>query len=158
MGTEKAIAVLDRKSFDEMRREGGVGYWFAKESNVLDCEYVVATVNKRLWKDAPWEHGTAYFIGRISGIRRRDTRLLILVSEYLPLEVPEAWQHSGVQGSNAIRYLTLQELGIKPKDLARQWRPWPSESAKPLSIAEAKVALAATLGVSPDKIEITIKA
>jgi hypothetical protein len=63
-----------------------------------------------------------------------------------------------------VSYKTLKELGIDLRGLKFKPMPTPAPSARwgqtsnaPITIADAKRALAATFGVSPDDIEITIR-
>ncbi len=82
------------------------------------------------------------------------------------MNVPEVWKH----WRNPVRYVSIDDLGIDVKALSFQ--PMPTEaketkvahdaapaaaSAKGMTIAEAKKALAVTFGVSPDAVEITIR-
>ena len=90
-----------------------------------------------------------------------------MFSDYAVVDMPEVW--GGWR--NPVRYTTMEDLGIGPDDL--DFRPMPKNEsgeedqpqgstadplrAVPLSIAEAKEALALTFGVSPEAIEITIR-
>ena len=91
------------------------------------------------------------------------------ISEVARVDVPDVWK----QWRNPVRYTTLEELGIDPATL--NFEPMPtatpatSTTSTPatstagqtapamLTIAEAKKALAATFGVKPDAVEITIR-
>jgi hypothetical protein len=102
-------------------------------------------------------------------------RYLVRFNEYAPINLPKAWQH----WRNPVIYGSLGAFGIDPNALDFQPMPTsPSESAaavqstlpRPhvatvpaalpsvkMTIADAKKALAATFGVDPDAIEITIR-
>ena len=91
---------------------------------------------------------------------RNQPRFLIELSEYVTFERAEVWK----EGRNPVSYKTLKELGIDLRGLKFKPMPIPTPSAKsgapgsaPMTIAEAKKALAATFGVSPDDVEITIR-
>jgi hypothetical protein len=79
--------------------------------------------------------------------------------------VLDFWKH----WRNPVRYMSLSDLGICVDDLKfeplpgvkdaatrpqSQTAPWPPAT---LTITEAKKALAATFGVKPDAVEITIR-
>jgi hypothetical protein len=87
-------------------------------------------------------------------------RYLIQMADYAVLEQPGVWRE-GVR--NPVAYSTLDELQIDLSGL--KFKPMPaaavttneSSEAKQMTIADAKNGLAATFGVSPDDIEITIR-
>ena len=63
---------------------------------------------------------------------------------------------------NPVAYDTLKKLGIELRGLKFKPMPAPRPSGKPgqgalMTIAEAKKALAATFGVKPEDVEITIR-
>lgn len=139
------------------------------------------------WGGASEPHGTAFLVGRISDVvpttdkDSEGNRYLIKISEYARVNVPHKWR-----GSNPVRYINLQEeLGIEPATL--QFHRMPEESTPEhsaddvisvatsisssertrsdaaegpgmMTIPQAKAGLAAALGISPDQVEITIKA
>jgi hypothetical protein len=102
-------------------------------------------------------------------------RYLVRFSEYAEIDKPNAWQH----WRNPVIYGSLGSFGIDPAGLAFQPMPargsssdvanpsktspvnvvWTAADQLPvrMTIAEAKRGLAATFGVSPDAIEITIR-
>ena len=140
-----------------------------------------------MWGGASEPHGTAFLVGRISDVvpstdeDSDGNRYLIKISEYARVSVPHKWR-----GSNPVRYISLQEeLGIDPETLEFHEMPRlgasfdkvdedndipdeaPSaDNSNPhhpapialLTIPQAKAGLAAALGISPDQVEITIKA
>ncbi len=92
-------------------------------------------------------------------------RWLITFSEYAEINVPDVWKG----GRNPVSYTTLEELGVSLDGV--KFKPMPSREKHPpqashnavgashvmLTIAEAKKGLAATFGVKPDAVEITIR-
>jgi hypothetical protein len=139
------------------------------------------------WGGASEPHGTAFLVGRISDVvpttdKASDgNRYLIKISEYARVNVHHKWR-----GSNPVRYINLQEEldidpealdfhqmpgGSAPEDAEEEvsrlastisspegTHPMTSEGPRLLTIPQAKAGLAAALGISPDKVEITIKA
>ena len=123
------------------------------------------------FSDASQPHGTGFLVGKVCGIRRTaeqsvdgKQRWLIAISEYARINIPGAWDH----GRNPVRYSSLAELKVNPNELKFEPVPQPGAtlptSAGPsvmrlggLTIAEARKALAATFGVKPEAIEITIR-
>jgi hypothetical protein len=96
---------------------------------------------------------------------QRPGRFLVQFSEYALVNVPGALKGD----RNPVSYSTLAEMGIDPSTL--KWEPMPerknvngnSESSQhsadaPLTLVDAKKGLALTFGVSPEAIEITIRA
>ena len=85
---------------------------------------------------------------------------MIAISEFARINYPDLWDH----GRNPVRYASLEELGISLDGLEFQpmqtrGEPLAATERCPtmLTIAEAKKALAATFGVKPEDIEITIR-
>jgi hypothetical protein len=92
-------------------------------------------------------------------------RWLIEIDEYARIAIPNVWKWR-----NPVKYTTLADLGIDPTKLTfekvpkREEEPanpptgstmqWPPAT---LTIAEAKKALAATFGVKPEAVEISIR-
>lgn len=171
--TEDAVVVFTARSPDRIVREGGSQAWVLNPARAKRCRWLVCTQNTHNpdheFSDATEPHGTAFLIGKISGVIHapEDTdsgRWMIAISEYARIDLPGAWD----RGRNPVRYSSLKELGIDLDDLqfqamAQENRPVQTESrsnaASPtmLTIADAKKALAATFGVKPDAIEITIR-
>lgn len=90
------------------------------------------------------------------------------ISEYARIDVPNIWDH----GRNPVRYTSLDELakdGITLEGIEFQPMPvldesGPAEAAQPapnmareMTIEDAKKGLAATFGVKPEAVEITIR-
>jgi hypothetical protein len=161
-----AIAVFTGKTVQTLLAHGGSGPWVGAKERVNQQEYVVCI--KRT-KPAAADHGAVFFVGKISGVRklgfdrRGQQRWFFEISEFaIPARQRRRWE-----GRNPVRYTTLEELGIDLKKLKFEPAPPATESppgaetgsmVKPLTIAEAKAGLAAKFGVSPDAIDIHIKA
>lgn len=113
-------------------------------------------------------------VGRFANVVRSTQpecpdRWLILFSEYALVNVSNVWDH----WRNPVKYTSMADLRIDPDSL--EFRPMPERqpveegeehrtAATPtptqiaaLTIAEAKMALAATYGVPPEAVEITIR-
>ena len=127
-------------------------------------EYLVCM---RKTKPGTEGHGSAFLVGKISGVRklgfdrRGQQRWFFEISDFAIPSHQGQWQWR-----NPVRYTTLEELGIELKKL--KFEPAPpatvnppmaetGSSVKPLTIAEAKAGLAAKFGVNPDAIDIHIK-
>jgi hypothetical protein len=105
----------------------------------------------------------------------QQAAVLVRFSEYAEINRPNAWQH----WRNPVGYGSLGSFRINPNELdfhPMPTSPSPSDSAvqststppnvtvvrdqlptAKMTIADAKKALAATFGVDPDAIEITIR-
>jgi hypothetical protein len=160
-----AIAVFTDKTLEVLVGQGGSGPWVGSSERVKRQEYLVCV---RKAKPGSGEHGNAFFVGKIKAVRehgfdrRGQQRWFFEISEFaIPShEGRWAWR-------NPVRYTTLEDLGIELRKLKFKPAPAPTHDlpppevksgVKPLTIAEAKAGLAAKLGVSPDAIEIHIKA
>ena len=171
-----AIAIFCGKSKEHILRDGGSQSWRLLPRNAAQHEYVVCCRSGVDWVEGPEKRGSAFLVGRISGVvpaTDNDTtdRFLVKMSEYAELNVPDVWQG----WRNPIKYTTLEELGINLDGL--DFKPMPpvepvvrgaikSIAGSPehdamtqltLTIAQAKKALAATYEVKEEAIEITIR-
>jgi hypothetical protein len=174
---QDTIMVFTARSPERIIREGGSGAWRLSPVNAGQMTYVVCTQNRHNpddYFDATEPHGTAFLIGRHLTVRKAreceyapgedpQNRYVLCFSEYALIDIPNLWD--GLH--NPVRYTSLEELGINADDL--DWQPMPqngntppieqpqrASSSAPLTIQEAKKALAATFGVKPEAIEIII--
>lgn len=171
--TEDTIVVFTARSPERIVREGGSQAWVLNPARTKQCTWLVCTQNRHNpdheFSDATEPHGTGFLLGRISGVRKSEDggdRWIILISEFARINVPNAWDH----GRNPVRYTSLNELGINLEEVTFQPMP-PGDEPPPsveqpapgvtpgavLTIAEAKRQLAATFGVKPEAVEITIR-
>lgn len=173
-----AIVVFTARSPDRIVREGGSQAWVLNAARAKQCTWLVCTQNRHNpdheFSDATQEHGSAFLLGKVSGVSRAapeesddgKERWQIRISEFARIEIPNVWDH----GRNPVRYASLGKLGIDPAGL--DFQPVPKRSAvspeevpstgsaispRGLTIAEARNGLAATFGVKPDAVEITIR-
>lgn len=172
--TEDTIIVFTARSPDRIVREGGSQGWVLNPTRARQCTWLVCTQNQHNadheFSDATEPHGSAFLLGRVSGIRKSEegdgSRWIVLISEYARIEVQDAWDHS----RNPVRYASLSGLGINLSEIAFHPMPerpvsmptvpppgTPLSHAAGLTIAEAKRQLAATFGVKAESIEITIR-
>lgn len=174
--TEDTIVVFTARSPGRIVREGGSQAWVLNAARAKNCVWLVCTQNRHNadheFSDATEPHGAGFLLGKISGIRKSrepgdEDRWQVAISEFARIEKPDLWDH----GRNPVRYVSLASLGIDPAKVA--WQKMPENiivqppagaitatGAPPsatLTIADAKKALAATFGVDPDAIEITIR-
>jgi len=166
-----AIAVFTAESRVKILEVGGSVSWVVAEKQARRREYLVCIRNARGVDFHDHEpHRTAFLVGRIKdlkshGIDRKGMpRWIIEISEYAFVDYPEAWG----EWRNPVKYTTLEELGIDPKQLQFKPMPAPTKVLTPpappdrskagaLTIAEAKAGLALQFGVPPEAIEIVIK-
>jgi hypothetical protein len=164
-----AVLVLTSEPIETILSHGGSGDWVLSPKKASTCKYVICC-RKVAWNNkkegiAPQ---AAFLIGLISGLHKQpdsendrgQPRYLIEMSEYATFERPGVWKKS----RNPVSYKTLKILGIDLRGLQFKPMPAPVPSAKPgepgpgmMTIADAKKALAASFGVSPEDIEITIR-
>ena len=164
-----AIVVFTADSRDKILRDRGSGDWVVSAKKADSCKYIVCC-RKPFWnnrkEDIPAR--AAFLIGHVSGLLQRpgsengrdQMRYLIRIADYAELDKPRVWKENV---RNPVAYATLEELGIDLRGLT--FKPLPAGAAapaensaeKPMTIADAKAGLAATFGVSPGDIEITIR-
>lgn len=158
------MIVLTSKNLEHMFKQGGCGDWVAREDRVAKCTYLIAVANAHSnWSmHKPENHGEAFFIGKISGIKpsiENPGRVIIQFSDYAEISLPNAW--SGQQ--NPVRYTTLNELGFDLDPDKLDWKKFPASYGNltganlQATIAEAKEDLAKKLGVAPECIEIIVR-
>lgn len=171
---EDALVLFTAESPERIIREGGSQEWVLNPARAKQCTWLVCTQNRNNpdheVSDATEPHGTAFLLGRVSGVRRVSTeggrdRWLIAIREYARIAYPDLWDH----GQNPVRYTSLEDLGISIEGLTFEpaqsiaetaAQPEPRRlAAQPamLTIPEAKKALAATFGVTPEAVEIMIR-
>lgn len=180
MTEQDTIVVFTARSPERIVREGGSQAWVLNAARAKQCAWLVCTQNRHNpnheFSDATQEHGSAFLLGKISGVRRAapeesddgKERWLILISEFARISVPEVWDH----GRNPVRYSSLMTLGIEPVGLQFESVPkrgsadgstdevpqtHAAPSPVPMTIADARNGLAAAFGVPPEAVEITIR-
>jgi hypothetical protein len=164
-----AIVVFTSETVESILSHRGTGDWVLSPKKAGTCKYVICC-RKPAWnnKKEGIAHRAAFLVGLIAGLEKKpgsendrgQPRFLIELSEYATCERADVWK----EGRNPVSYKTLKALGIDLRGLKFKPMPIPAPSAKPggtgvapMTIAEAKKALAATFGVSPDDVEITIR-
>lgn len=178
------VAVFSGKSKEHILADGGTQSWRLVPRNAAKFEFVVCCRSGVDWAEGPEERGTAFLVGRISGIEKATDpkapeRYLIRISEYADIDVRGAWKG----WRNPVKYTSLEELEISFASLKFQPMPeraatekpgprpdpgvaptpvgisvsQPKSSVEGLSISQAKSALASYYGVAPESIEITIR-
>lgn len=106
------LKLLTREAFADFKEEGGVGWWKLAKKRAENCEFVVCVRNTP--SDISW-HGTAFLIGKISGVTTRahpeeDGRFrhLIRLSEYAHINIPDCWDGN----QNPIVYTSLDQINL----------------------------------------------
>ncbi|HEY4261979.1 MAG TPA: hypothetical protein VGM98_17545 [Schlesneria sp.] len=181
MREEEAVVVFTARSPERIIREGGSQAWVLNAARAKQCTWLVCTQNRHNpdheFSDATEAHGTAFLVGKVSGVSKtgeesRDgkQRWRVTISEFARIDVPDVWDHD----RNPVRYLSSSDLakrGIKIDELkfqpmpprgagaspAPSPQPVSSDGVRPMTIAEARNGLAATFGVKPEAVEITIR-
>jgi hypothetical protein len=165
---QSAIVVFTSETVETVLNQGGTGGWVLSPKTAGTCKYVVCCRNPA-WNNRKEgiAHRAAFLIGLIAGLQKKpgsendrgQPRFLIEISEYATLERADVWKK---ETRNPLSYKNLKELGIDLRGL--KFKPIPVPAAKsggaggaPMTIADAKKALAATFGVSPEDVEITIR-
>ena len=166
-----AVVVFTAKDFNRTIEQGGCGNWKLNVGRVKKCDYVVLTANSHHLKSMHTKdkHGHAFLIGKISGLtheayddlgNKEDDRWIIQFSEYALIDIPGVW--GGYQ--NPVKYVEISDLGIDPEQ--QDWKPFPIGqgnkqehiSVLELTIDEAKIGISKKLGISPECIEIIVRA
>ena len=181
MKEEEAVVVFTARSPDRIVREGGSQAWVLNAARAKRCTWLVCTQNlhnrNHEFSDATESHGTAFLVGKVSGVRETNEesedgkkRYLVTISEYAFIDIPDFWGHD----RNPVRYLSradlenkgirFDKLNFKPVEkIPTLTMPLPmtqlvaSNGVKPLTITEARQGLAMTFGVKPEAVEITIR-
>jgi hypothetical protein len=170
---DSCIVVFTSRTVDEMVAAGGSQAWKLGTA-ARKCRYLVCTWNSSGDHAQPNQglsHGEAFLVAPISAIEpaplpEDPSRSIIRFTEFARTAIPSAWRGQ----RNPVAYSTissLREMGID-LDMAKcVFRPVPQPrrlsaaaarpGGPPLTIAQAKEALAATYGVQPHSIEITIR-
>lgn len=166
-----AIAVFTDVPAEQIIAAQGSGDWILNPERANQFTYLVCCRKSR-WnnKGEGIPNSTAFLVGRIKGLvqgaqnERRQWRYFIEISEFVHIRKEGAWR----EWRNPVRYTSLSDLRISLSGLKFQAvdkAPQPKTAPRsappvnpPLTIAQAKKALAETLGVRPEDIEITIRA
>jgi hypothetical protein len=178
---EEAVVVFTARSPERIVREGGSQAWVLNAARAKQCTWLVCTQNRNNrdheFSDATQPHGSAFLVGKVSGVRKSaeesddgNQRWVVTISEYALIDIGDFWEHD----RNPVRYLSRTELekkGLQFDKLGFKAMPQRTPATTPitpaqpvalgailpLTIAEARKGLAATFGVKPEAIEITIR-
>ena len=164
-----AITVFTEDTLDLILEKRGSGSWVVNPTKAGRCKYLVCC-RKESWKNRNEgaEARAAFLIGLVAGLQkwpgseneRGQPRFLIEISHYARLDEPNVWNG---RMRNPVAYLPLEKLGIDLKGIKFEPLPAAPElravaaSKGKMSIAEAKKALAASFGVTPEDVEIIIR-
>lgn len=177
MDVQDTIVVFTARSPKRIVREGGSQAWKLNPAHAKQCVWLLCTQNRHHkdgdFSDATQPHGSGFLLGKVLAVREspegRYGRWIVEISEFALLNCSELWQKN-FKGRQPVRYASLSALGIDPSKQqfhAMPERQHPLSQPLPtqgevlapamLTIAQARKALAATFGVQPDAIEITIR-
>ncbi|GAV35785.1 hypothetical protein ROTAS13_03464 [Roseomonas sp. TAS13] len=158
------VQVLTYKSVETILAVGGTQSWALDRNRAKGCKYAVCCRNANTREAEGNEaHGSAFIVGKVSDVVEstdHDGRWLVLFSEYATVNVGDQWE-----GRNPVRFYTVEDYEGHIDFDALDWKPMPepqasSTTAQPMqgmNITQAKAALAATFGVDPSAVEITIR-
>lgn len=119
---EDTVVVFTAKSSRTILAEGGSQSWKLSPARVEACEWLVCTQNAHNdepYADGAEPHGSAFLIGRISGVGPTTApdevtgRWKIAFSEYARVSVPRVWPGF----HNPVHYTGLAALGIELEGL-----------------------------------------
>ena len=154
--------VFTSKSLETMKAEGGTGNWAGKEERLKHTKWVVAARNlKSAWTQGDEPHGSAFLIGRVSGVKAapapESDRFVIQFDRYADLSIPKAWTNN----RNPIAYTSLSALGIDPEKL--EWKNFPIPTPQGTQvdapanvIDQARTMIAHALSIPPEAVKITV--
>ena len=165
-----AVAVFTSWGKEDIIKRGASGNWGVSADRILQNRYLVVTRNRHSdWCPDDYEHGTAFLIGRISGVAETEDitkdgrpRYAIEFDAYAEVEIPHIWGKS----RNPVWFTDLDALGINLEDLSfvnvEGIEPITVSKAQNIpddgiSFAEARRGLAARYSVSPSAVEIIIR-
>lgn len=165
---DAAVVVFTSETRQEILAHAGSRGWVLSPRSVEHCPYLVCC-RRQDWdnKAEGIPPRAAFLVGRISSLRplegsensRGQARFHIGISEFADISVTDVWRK---ELRNPVAYMSLKQLGVQLKRL--KFQPLPelrptvsAEARRGLTIAEAKRALAASFGVRPEDVEITIK-
>lgn len=165
---DAAVVVFTSETKQNILDQAGSRGWVLSPKSVEQCPYLVCC-RRQNWhnKAEGIPSRSAFLVGRISSLTplddsansRGQVRFRIGLSEFAELMVADVWRK---ELRNPVAYASLKELGIAHRKLRFQ-RIQDSPLAgsdgrrEGLTIADAKKGLAATFGVRPEDVEITIK-
>ncbi|MBX7481088.1 hypothetical protein [Qipengyuania qiaonensis] len=169
-----ALMVFTSKTVDEILALGGTGHWNLTPAKVTAMRYAVCTLGdtpdpeKRRSVVGRGERGSAFLVGRISGLRpsRMENgrqRYVVEFSHYATLDISDVWDGS----RNPVRYIDEAVLSSKGIDFDKlQYKSVPAvrldvaehSNTGSLTIAQAKAGLANHFGVTESQIQIMISA
>ncbi len=159
------VRVLTSESREKILEKGGSEAWTMSAKKAQKLEYVVCIQNRATeWAGVVVQPYAAFIVGKVKEVRPStakgfEKRWMLAFSEFAEVNIPDAWPGH----RNPVSFTNFEGLNLKLEDLQFKQMPTidpPSAvqvAAKSLSIAEAKQGLAATFGVSPADIEITIR-
>ena len=164
------LVVFTARGKETILAEGGSQAWSLNPANARKCEYVICVQNRGFkddWGSASAPHKTAFLIGKISAIvpsteQGSEGRFMIQISDFSEINIPDSWD--GLR--NPVHYSTLDKFIIDisnvdfhpvVKATVMEVTHSTQEDSAPMTIEAAKKRLAATFGVSPSNIDITIR-
>lgn len=171
-----ALIVFTAKTVSMIQHLRGTQSWVLSPTSMRHVKYVVCARNSDHAYDEECgprteEHGEAFLVGRVSGLKKVDRRnnrdrYLVQISEYALVSVPRFW----TMGRNPTHYTNTEALMTQGIDVdALDWQPMPdlegafddadakkSPMEDGLTIVQAKRGLSIKFGVPEESIQIVI--
>jgi hypothetical protein len=132
---EDTIITLTFKKVEHILTLGGSASWKINPTRAKDCKYVICTRNKHSgYKSGDENHGSAFLIGKISGVSPTNERSIphverfeenfagrqiIRISHYALINKPNIYPGN----RQGFAYTSIDTLGIDPEAL--DWREVP---------------------------------
>jgi hypothetical protein len=174
------VVLFTAKTIDQVLAAGGSQWWVISPHRMETVSYAILVRNSDSKYDIengkrPEPHDSAFMVGKIKGFRKVANhkgldRYLIEFSDYAVLDpIPDF--RSG-RARNPVTYCDIEQAEMKGLDIANlNWIPMPEETSEdmtalgaqkktdpqPMTVEQAKEALALHFGVPASAIEIHIK-
>ncbi len=151
---EDTIITFTRNQLQEIKAKGCDYSWILNKQRAEKCKYLVCCHSEGA------KRRDAFLVALISGIRfdhvddSGNKRWAIEISEYANIDIPNVWK--GWQ--NPVHYASLEELKIDLSTINfEKLQESKGNDTLPLTIEQAKQALAKSFNLNTEQIEILIK-
>jgi hypothetical protein len=112
-----AVVTFTTENVQTILSQGGSQAWHLDADRARRSEYLVCVQNRRHaeFREPGAAHRAAFLLGRISDVvpsPKRPDRWFIVISEFMELAIPDAWNQR-----YPVQYTMLEDLGIDPGNL-----------------------------------------
>ncbi|MGL5834251.1 MAG: hypothetical protein ACRC1Z_13600 [Waterburya sp.] len=151
---KNTIITFTRNQLQEIKAKGCDYSWILNKQRAEKCKYLVCCRSEGA------KRRDAFLVALISGIRQVDDdakgnhRWAIDIYEYANIDIPNVWE--GWQ--NPVHYTSLEQLKIDLSTINfEKLQESKGNDTLPLTIEQAKQALAKSFNLNTEQIEILIK-